>query len=842
MTGAAAVMAVPPPRTSGRPPRRPQPAPADAGPRAPASGPAAPLALSRAMRARLRAAVHQLLADPRLDNTTDPVRLAAVVLMARTPESTGRVKTRARELARWLGCSTSYIASVVLPGLRHSGAVKVSTVQGEFGQDTGLECSVLPLWEARGKLGSALRLTRKELAVLFHLVEALFAPGWQHRDGSVTPAGLLGERTGRGAATDRLALLLLALEARESGRVRQCGGTVDARRGRSATTVARLLGCTPAAGERVLERLEDRGLVRRVRAASVSGLAHRTRLLLPAVAAAHGHRSGADERQEDCLLAEGPVLADPDAAAGPSGAQNVEGKPQVSGGPAPRISVVAEPDVEAALHPDHPRVVRVGGVVEVSDGFSGYGRQGTGDRPERAGARARRGPLRGDQQDNHHISDFSTTKASAWHRAAAPAPPALAEAVLGGAARPLWRRIGRPGAQRRVLRAIRDELAAVQALTGPNQAVPALAKRVEARLLDAGGPRGVADPVGWLIGRGLPQRRSCSDPACDDGLLLTTGGPCPLCQLRITDRRGDRQAAAQRAADALGPDAAPEQLRAARERILRSTVWDRAERQARSAAIAADRRAAIAEQRAADTAATGPDRPPTMVACPECGTEHQDGEVCPLCREWAAAETAVREAVVAAEAAASGPFRARAAEQVEAECRSAMCDAANHVLAAGGTDLTAAVAARMTAETHQAGLRDLALTVLAQGEIAAAEARQAQQTELAAPHPSRAAAQAAADQAAAHAREETARHLLARHLTDAVQRTEPPAPAGRPAPAPLHEEPGMRLREEIAARRRTVRARTGSSRDRYRNSRLTDTEVETNNPGNETNVRISVGG
>jgi hypothetical protein len=49
------------------------------------------------------------------------------------------------------------------------------------------------------------------------------------------------------------------------------------------------------------------------------------------------------------------------------------------------------------------------------------------------------------------------------------------------------------------------------------------------------------------------------------GRRLTTGGPCPLCELQVTDRRGDRQAAARRAADTLGPAADEHQLRAARE-------------------------------------------------------------------------------------------------------------------------------------------------------------------------------------------------------------------------------------------------------------------------------------
>lgn len=123
----------------------------------------------------------------------------------------------------------------------------------------------LPMWKAHGVVGHPLHLKKSEPATLLRLMEAVMAPGWMHRDGRVTPAGLIADRTGRGAATDRLALLLLVLEARETGRARRCGGTVDTRRGRAAATVARLLGCTASAAERVLERLEGRDLVRRVR-------------------------------------------------------------------------------------------------------------------------------------------------------------------------------------------------------------------------------------------------------------------------------------------------------------------------------------------------------------------------------------------------------------------------------------------------------------------------------------------------------------------------------------------------------------------------------------------------
>ncbi|MFI7103225.1 hypothetical protein ACIBK8_28195 [Streptomyces sp. NPDC050161] len=96
-------------------------------------------------------------------------------------------------------------------------------------------------------MGHPLNLAKQEFATLLRLLEAVMAPGWTRRDGRVTPAGLLGTRTDRGAATDRLALLLLVLEARESGRVRQCGGAVGTKRGRAAA-VARLLGCTASAG------------------------------------------------------------------------------------------------------------------------------------------------------------------------------------------------------------------------------------------------------------------------------------------------------------------------------------------------------------------------------------------------------------------------------------------------------------------------------------------------------------------------------------------------------------------------------------------------------------------
>lgn len=353
-----------------------------------------------------------------LSGASDAVRLAVVVLASRTPSETGVVVIRTVELGRWLGLSASYVASEVLPVLRRSGVVTIETADGEFGQDDGLRCKVLPLWAAQDIVGHPLALEKKELAVLLRLLEAVMAPGWTHRDGRVTPAGLLGDRTGRGAATDRLALLLLVLEARETGRVRQCGGTVDTNRGRAAATVARLLGCKVSRGERVLERLEDRGLVRRVRLRTGSGLANRTRLMVLAVAFAHGHTGVGDVRED---RAEAPELmfSEPDVAAGASEPPELEGELQVSGVPVAVEADVAEPDVAAALHTGHSPVGTSGGSLSLSGRFSGEGRGGEGRRPERVCVRedqaadredavaestspvAEVGPLRGKSRRSH---------------------------------------------------------------------------------------------------------------------------------------------------------------------------------------------------------------------------------------------------------------------------------------------------------------------------------------------------------------------------------------------------------------------------------------------------------
>ncbi|MGW0607818.1 hypothetical protein [Streptomyces sp. NPDC002640] len=587
-----------------------------------------PLSLGRDARARLGGAVRTLLDLDGLDGAPDAVRLAVLVLASRTPSETGVVAIRTSELGRWIGASASYTASDVLPALRRSGVVSVDTAVGEYREDVGLKCRVLPLWAAQGVVGHPLALAKKEFATLQRLMEAVMAPGWKHRDGRVTPAGLIGTRTGRGAATDRLALLLLVLEARETGRVRQCGGAVDTRRGRAAATVARLLGCTAAAGERVLERLEDRELVLRVRLRTGSGLRSRSRLMVPAVAAAHGSPV-ADDVQEECAEAPKPEFSDPEVAAGPIRVPEMDAEPQVEGMPVRAATGVAEPDVAAALHTDHPPVVTAGGPLSLSCGFSGEGRRGTPGLPERA--RERENPLRGEQPKESPIVEgveggrgpvatgpvrvVDGHGESKQQQGRAPLPPQELRAVLAPVYL-VWARLERPDARRLVEAAVRSELKRVEGYAGPD-APPALARRFARRLseqLRTGRP--IQDPVGWLIARGLPQRQQCGDARCDEGVLLDSGRDCPRCEDRQVDRRARRNAVAA-AVDAAMPHASEAERRAEVDRQLHEQVTARAwARERELGRVRARKAAAKARAEAAALPVIAPAEPVTPVVVP----------------------------------------------------------------------------------------------------------------------------------------------------------------------------------------------------------------------------------
>jgi hypothetical protein len=549
-----------------------------------------PLSLGPDARARLGGAVRMLLDLAGLDDALDAVRLAVLVLASRTPSETGVVEIRTSELGRWIGMSTSYTASGVVSGLRGSGVVSVETEKGEYREDIGLRCKVLPLWAAQDVVGHPLNLAKKEYATLQRLLEAVMAPGWKHRDGRITPAGLIGRRTGRGAATDRLALLLLVLEARETGRVRLCGGTVDTKRGRAAATVARLLGCTASAGERVLERLEDRGLVLRVRLKTGSGLSTRSRLMVPAVAAAHG-RTVADDVQGDRAEALEPEFSYPDVAAGPIETPEAETNFQFSGVPVTDVTGVGEPDVAAALHTDHPHLGTPASSLALSGGFSGEGRGGSGDLPDRVCVREDGGPLRGEQQEKSpSISSEKPGRGPVTgapvrvvdgggqgrqQRGRVPLPPEDLRVVLAPVDL-VWARLERRGARKLVEAAARNELERVVGFAGRADAPQVLADRLARHLetqMRLGKP--IADPVGWLIGLALPQRQQCGDVRCDDRVLLDSGQDCPRCAEKQDDRRDQRRAVAA-AVDAAMPGASEAERRAATEQQLHQDVTARA--------------------------------------------------------------------------------------------------------------------------------------------------------------------------------------------------------------------------------------------------------------------------
>ncbi|WP_432070881.1 hypothetical protein [Streptomyces sp. AA1529] len=589
-----------------------------------------PLSLGRDARSRLGGAVRSLLGLAGLDGAPDAVRLAVLVLASRTPSETGVVEIRTSELGRWIGMSASYTASEVVSGLRRSGVVSVEVAPGEFGQDAGLRCKVLPLWAAQEVVGHPLYLAKKEYATLLRLLEAVMAPGWRHRDGRVTPAGLLGTRSGRGAATDRLALLLLVLEARETGRVRQCGGKVDTKRGRAAATVARLLGCSASAGERVLERLEDRELVLRVRLKTGSGMPNRSRLMVPAVAAAHGRRV-ADDVQEDRAEALEPEFSDPDVAAGPGEPSEPEVESQVSGAPVTDEVAVVEPDVAAALHTDHPHLVTPVVPLQLSGGFSGEGRGGNHGLPDRACAGEDGGPLRGEQQekspsissqksgggpvDDAPVRVVAGEGQGRQQRGRVPLPPEDLRDVLAPVDL-VWARLQRPAARRLVEAAARSELGRVVGFAGRADAPQVLADRLARRLADQmrlAGP--IKDPVGWLIGLGLPQRQQCGDVRCDDRVLLDSGQDCPRCEEKQADRRDQRRAVAA-AVDAAMPGASEAERRAATATQLHQEVTARAWAQVHEWDQVRARQAAAAQARFEAAAAQPEDQVPAVPVAP----------------------------------------------------------------------------------------------------------------------------------------------------------------------------------------------------------------------------------
>ncbi|MFD3719870.1 hypothetical protein [Streptomyces sp. NPDC058674] len=640
---AAPAVTLPRPRkefTGGATRRRLRSLPAQAGP-AVALELGNPLQLTATMRARLLAAVRALVFAPALAGASDGARLASVVLTAKSKvRNDYQASIWAAELGRWLGVSQSTVAHTVLPELRSAGFLGSNVATNSFGHATGLECWVIPMYRAQkaGDRRHALALSRSELAVLLSLCEVLFGPGWEPKDKAPIPAGLLAGRTGRGAATDRLGLLLMVLTTGSSGWLQLRPGSVDSGRGRPAATVGGLLGCTAAAGAKVLARLQAYGVADVVRQETGSGLHAKSRVRLVPVARAHG------VAVREARRAAGAVFSD--LAGTASGDLESDGMGEtlvvtgVKGAGQGEMAGSADLAATAQHHALHASGVTPRGSLALSRGFSGEGRGGSGDLPDRAceredqavdGDAAARltlvdgegGPLRGEKPKKSPIIEGGkgsrgpvtggNVRAVEGQGQGRPqqgrvALPSLDLRAVLAPVRLVWARLESSAVRRLVEAKVRAELKQVIGFAGHADAPQILADRLARRLenqMRLGGP--ITDPVGWLIGRGLPQIRLCAEPRCDEGALLDSGRDCPRCEDRQVDSRAIRHAVAA-AVDAAMPGASETERRAATDRQLHETVTARAwakafeweQYRARQAEVKAARAEAAATQSAHD--------------------------------------------------------------------------------------------------------------------------------------------------------------------------------------------------------------------------------------------------
>lgn len=595
-----------------------------------------PLQLSKTMRARLLAAVRALVTSPALAGASDGTRLASVVLTAKAKvRDDYQAKIWAEELGRWLGVSQSTVAHTVLPELRGAGFLDSNVATNAIGWATGLECWVIPMYQAQqaGDRRHALALSRSELAVLLSLITVLFGPGWEPKDKAPIPAGLLAGRTGRGAATDRLGLLLMVLTTGSAGWLQLCPGSVDTGRGRPAATVARLLGCTAAAGAKVLGRLQEHGVADVVRKETGSGLNGQSRVRLVPVAKAHGVAVREARQVAKSVFSDlaGTASGDLETGAtdGALGATGIEGAGQDG------IAGSADLAATAQHHALHASGVTPAVPPQLSCGFSGEGRGGNHGLPDRACEREDGGPLRGEQPKKSpvvegikgdcgpvagapvRVVDGAGQGRQQQERAALPSPDL--RAVLAPV-RLVWARLENSPVRRLMETKVRTELARVVGFAGPADAPQILADRLARRLenqMRLGGP--ITDPVGWLIGRGLPQIRLCAEPRCDEGALLDSGRDCPRCEDRQVDRRDQRRAVAA-AVDTAMPHASETERRAATEQQLHQDVtaqaWIREHRWAQIREQQAAAAKARAEAAAAQPVFEAPAAPVAPVVLP----------------------------------------------------------------------------------------------------------------------------------------------------------------------------------------------------------------------------------
>ncbi|WP_158716623.1 hypothetical protein [Streptomyces sp. NRRL F-5630] len=643
-----------------------------------------PLRLGRAMRLRLLAAVRTLLADPSIAGQPHVAQLTSVVLLAKSRAAEGTdddcvASTWVAQLGSWMGVGESTVHRRGLARLRKSDALHTEEVRDERGYPTGLRCLLMPVWRARGGRAARhpLALNRAELATLLRLCEALFGPGWAATDKkAATPAGLLADRTGRGAASDRLALLLLVLSTPASGWLNLCGGSVRGREGRAAATLARLLSCSAAAARKVLARLEAAGLLERARKQTETQMRGKGRVRILPVARAHGRALTA---VPDPVAVEKGRGANPDFSVRPVSAGR-DLAPAEAPVPLGASGIGEENEAEtpevperpagAEFHTDHAQGVSVVGEVEEVGGFSGGADPGFSPLPERVCAGeepelgeeagglcgslgAGEGPLRGEQPNTLPIpsqhQQHATAGAGHTRTGSGKVPGSrlprrrLAQVPeLGEALRPvtwLWDRLS-GWQQRQIEIAARAELVRLAGLVPlPQDAPRVLAERLEARIAQSRGLVMIRQPYPWLLHRALVQRPACSDTRCDDGISLDTGQPCESCGNVIHIRRAHRARLAAELDQEQPALAAAERQRVLEERLREHTERETEARQRRHAAQRerSHRMRAAARERAAreQEEAAARERVRQALPCGDCGRPDAAGlcEVCGSRRE-----------------------------------------------------------------------------------------------------------------------------------------------------------------------------------------------------------------
>ncbi|MFB8241675.1 hypothetical protein ACFC58_34580 [Kitasatospora purpeofusca] len=466
------------------------------------------------MRLRLRLAVHTVLRSPAAALLKDIDQLLRILTIAKAELArTCATTSAAPELGRWLGVSASAIHESLQRQRRASTLVTrqrfrdTGTVQGLFvGVPEQIEAT------RAGDRRHPLALDRPALATLLRLVERLFAPGWYHRDGRRTPPGLLACRTGRGAPTDRLALLLLVLEARPDGRVRLCSGRVS-KRGRAAATLARLLGggCTAAGAAGILQRLQSAGAIQLVRRVTDSRLRQQGGIVVPAVAQDWATMKAARRRSaaSRCDTA-APAARPRPRCAGTS--------PQVAQqGPAGGADF-PENSAAEALHASHADHLGTDGQADVAVGFSGEAE--TGVPTVAGGARTRaRNP---DAVRRPHGSSASRPEVTSGR----PPRPALPQLNMSAAAYRVLQEAAvllplmTVWEQREAARAVG---AAVRDVAGD---IGRVARRLRFRVASA---TAIASPYGWLVRIGLRRASDCGRVECESGIDVVTGLECVPC-------------------------------------------------------------------------------------------------------------------------------------------------------------------------------------------------------------------------------------------------------------------------------------------------------------------------